>query len=200
MPRRSLRALLLFAALGLAGCTFAVTGTHPNGRGDVVPYTTSLALATPVATAPGIDHHDAIDLTAVLHNAISIPDRIESLQRTLVICSIVLAVFGLANAALLMVLLGTRVRARSVVPAPVPAAGTFCACGATISARTKTGRCRSCARDQRAKARPIATRALPVASAAQAKRKDSRPAARAAGTRADDGEHFSGGAAHGLAR
>ena len=169
-------ALLLFAALSLAGCIFAVTDTRSNGLGQFVPHASSLVMSTrPVASVPLVEHHDAIDLTSVLHTAISIPQRIESLERAVIVCGIILAIVGVANAALLMRLLVSRVRVPSAVPTAVSGAVAFCACGATISARTKTGRCRPCALDHRVKKRATETSALPVPSADQRREEDYQP-------------------------
>lgn len=117
-----------------------------------------------------MEHHDAIDLTSVLQTAISIPQRIEMLERAVIECGIILTIVGVTNAALLIRLLapntrGSTVCVPSTVSTAVPTAVPFCACGATISARTKTGRCRACALDHRAKKHAIATSALAASSA-----------------------------------
>jgi hypothetical protein len=158
-------AFLLLAALGLSGCTFSVTDTPLKGGAKLVPHTTNVVMSIhSAAPVPVLEHHDAIDLTTVLQTATSIPQHIESLERAVVVWGIVLAVVGVANALLLVRLIASRSRVVTAVAAQGSVPAASCACGAAISARTKTGRCRPCALEYRAKKRAAETRPVHVPS------------------------------------
>jgi hypothetical protein len=98
----------------------------------------------------------------------AVPRQLEELQRAIVWSSAILAAIGLANAALMVSLLRARrrvpipasitpvtpafdpvtlTREDVLAPADVAPASKMCSCGASISARSKSGRCRQCARE-----------------------------------------------------
>jgi hypothetical protein len=161
-------ALLLLTLLALSGCSFAVSDVVPKAH--ALPARTfqvtfdSLHASTPTP-APGF-----IDLSTVAQSVTAVPRQLEELQRAIVWSSAILAAIGLANAALMVSLL----RARRRVPIPIPTsiipvtpafdpvtltrddvlapadvspASKMCSCGSSISARSKSGRCRQCARE-----------------------------------------------------
>lgn len=144
------QALLLFAATSLAGCSFSLTGLDPKHRDALLPraatdVTVSLALPR-FAPTP---QPDTIDVSAVLHSALSIPQQIESLERAVFITGMLVVALCVVNVLLLLRLVAMRPRATTVMPPTIRTASPACACGAAISPRTKTGRCRTCAVEYR---------------------------------------------------
>jgi hypothetical protein len=100
------------------------------------------------------------DFSSALHAALGLPAQIAAFSHLVLWCTIVLATVGLLNAALSAGILfqGTRTRATASEPAIANAApkgaeaqpaAVTCACGAPVSARSKSGRCRRCAQAAR---------------------------------------------------
>jgi hypothetical protein len=145
-------ALLLLILVALSGCSFSVSGgVVPKTNAPAVVRTLQVAFADTHATAPA-PVMDEIDLSAVAHSALTVPREIEGLRRAVVISCVVLATIGSANAVLLIFLLTWRrvgVPETAVVAVQALPEVKTCRCGAVISARTKSGRCRQCARDHR---------------------------------------------------
>jgi hypothetical protein len=82
-------------------------------------FATAVSAAPSAASGPGTT---GIDLTSALWAAVHLPAQISSVQHTLVWCTLVLGVVGLANAALLAALLVARTeRVRPAATAPAPA-------------------------------------------------------------------------------
>lgn len=147
-------ALLVLALLALSGCSLSVSDMMPKAHGPSEARTVHLSLAVAPATAAvPINAPDALDLSSVARSALNIPHEIQDLEHAVVVAALALGGIGLINAALLIRLATMRPRER-VVAAPevtleaAPALKT-CACGATISVRTKSGRCRRCALEHR---------------------------------------------------
>ncbi len=106
------------------------------------------------------------DFSSALHAALGLPAQIAGLSHLVLWCTTVLATVGLLNAVLASAILFQWTRTRAPSPevtvasdaavagdAPKPAverpAPALCACGAPVSARSKTGRCRRCAQTAR---------------------------------------------------
>ncbi len=146
-------ALLLLALLLLCGCSLSASELMPKTHGSPDSRTVHVSLvAIPSAAAIPSRAPDALDLSSVARSAVSIPRGIADLEHAVVIATVSLGAIGLINAALLIRLATMRPRERlrvapeqalEVVPAKT------CACGAAISARTKSGRCRRCALEHR---------------------------------------------------
>jgi hypothetical protein len=125
----------------------------PKAHGPSEARTVHLSLAmAPAMAAVPTKTSDALDLSSVARSAVNIPNEIQDLERAVVVAAVVLGAIGLINAALL-IRLATMRRDRSPVPPVVtleaaPALNA-CACGATISVRSKSGRCRRCALEHR---------------------------------------------------
>jgi hypothetical protein len=82
-------------------------------------FATAVSAAPSAASGPGTT---GIDLTSALWAAVHLPAQISSVQHTLVWCTLVLGVVGLANAALLAALLVARTeRVRPPATATAPA-------------------------------------------------------------------------------
>jgi hypothetical protein len=146
-------ALMLLALLALSGCSLSVSDMMPKAHGPSEPRTVHLSLAVvPAAAAVPVKASDALDLSSVARSALNIPHEIQDLEHAVVVAAAALGAIGLINAALL-IRLATMRRERLPVSSEVtleaaPAPRT-CACGATISARSKSGRCRQCALEHR---------------------------------------------------
>jgi hypothetical protein len=147
-------ALLLLALLALSGCSLSVSDMMPKTHGPSEARTVHVSLAVAPATAAvPVKAPDTLDLSSVARSAVSIPQEIRDLEYAVVVAALVLGAIGLINAVLLIRLATMRPRERlplspEVTPEAAPPQKT-CACGATISARTKSGRCRRCALEQR---------------------------------------------------
>jgi hypothetical protein len=106
------------------------------------------------------------DFSPALHAALGLPAQIAGLSHLVLWCTIVLATVGLLNAVLATAILFQKTPARAPAPGPPVAseavisgddpktrpelpAAALCACGAPVSARSKTGRCRRCAQAAR---------------------------------------------------
>jgi hypothetical protein len=147
-------ALLLLALLALSGCSLSVSDMMPKAHGPSEARTVHVSLAVAPATAAvPIKAPDTLDLSSVARSAMNIPQEIRDLEYAVVAAALALGTIGLINAALLIRLATMRHRERLPVSPPVTLEAApplkTCACGAAISARTKSGRCRRCALEQR---------------------------------------------------
>lgn len=117
----------------------------------------------------------AVDMSGVLQGAVRLPADVQRLREAIVTGLVIISVLGITNIALMLAVLGRLRRvtgtpeaftlrpsvltyapqAEAVAPVPVQAvpvaaahapAARSCACGAEISPRSRTGRCRACAR------------------------------------------------------
>jgi hypothetical protein len=147
-------ALLLLVLLALSGCSLSVSDMMPKAHGPSEARSVHVSLAmAPAAAGVPIQGPAGLDLSSVARSAVNIPHEIQDLERTVVGAALALGTIGLINAALLIRLATIRARERMPVSpevtleaAPVP---KTCACGTTISVRTKSGRCRRCALELR---------------------------------------------------
>jgi hypothetical protein len=154
-------AIMLLALLALCGCSFAVSDVLPKMHESPATRTMHVSFALAPGTTPApTPAPELLDLSSAVRSALIIPSEIETLERAVIVSCSVLAAIGLINAALLIRLLRVRRRERTLVPtvqmepivptAPSASSTTLaqklCACGAAISSRSKSGRCRQCAR------------------------------------------------------
>jgi hypothetical protein len=158
---------MLLALLALCGCSFSVSDVVPKVHESPAARTMHVSFALAPGTAPApTPAPDVLDLSSAVRSALVIPREIEKLERAVIVSCAVLTAIGLINAVLLIRLLSVRRRERTVVSTrqtepivqtapivqaaqPSPSASLaqrLCACGAAISARSKSGRCRQCAR------------------------------------------------------
>jgi hypothetical protein len=162
------------AAICLSGCSLSGSEFGARGGDARIPRAINVVLASAPAPRPAAAQPDTIDVTTVLHSAIAVPAQLTALQRAITWGAILLGSIGAVNAVLLILLLSARTspataagigaaalstgttsagpRPRANAVQPRTEAGITCACGSPISARSKTGRCRRCAFEQRARA------------------------------------------------
>jgi len=130
---------------------------------------------TPSVPQPRPLPSGALDMSGVLQGAVRLPADVQRLREAIVTGLIIISVLGITNIALMLAVLG-RLRSVTPVAsdftlrapvltyappaepvAPVPTHGVpvaaaaplparSCACGTEISPRSRTGRCRTCAR------------------------------------------------------
>ena len=151
-----MRSAILLLALTLTGCSLVVANPLPGHHGANDPMMHVTLAAAPLAT-PAPRAAELIELSAALRSVTSMPSEVAQLERVIVMACAVLAAIGLINAALLIRLLGLRARERPRAVQPAIVAPRTCGCGATISARSTTGRCRQCALEQRRRKTALAT-------------------------------------------
>jgi hypothetical protein len=163
-------AILLFA-LALSGCSFSVADVVPGHHAaGAQPMQVSFAVAS-VATPAPRRNPELLDVSTAIHSAITLPGEIVELEHVIVVGCSVLAAIGLVNGVFLLTLIARQRAGRDPAVQPVletpvaeaavmkaaeaavmdvtVAATKTCSCGAIISARSKSGRCRQCALEQR---------------------------------------------------
>ena len=162
--------LVLLAAMSFAGCSGSLDPMKFVPPTSVVSASDDrAALVHPAMYVPPVQRPDTIDITSVLRSVTSLPERIEAVQaleRALIACGIVIVLVSVANAVLLVRILTSQRTAplMSAVPEPKTAA-LHCKCGNSISARSKTGRCRACAREHLARQRASSMPEMAAAAA-----------------------------------
>jgi hypothetical protein len=157
---------MLLALLALCACS-VTTDMVPGQRSESGVPSQRVTIALARAPQPAVTPREMLDVSAVVRSAVAVPALVERLERAIVVWCAILAVVGLLNATLLLRLLATRREAPSPARAAAPAvasgtappakvalgAHAACSCGAAISPRTASGRCRTCASHARAAAR-----------------------------------------------
>ncbi len=118
----------------------------------------------------------AIDMNGILQGAVRLPADVQRLREAIVTGLVIISVLGITNIVLMLAVLGRLRRVApqgeefalraplatpapavaEIAPVPVPVGASAlaaapvlvrtCACGADISSRSRTGRCRACAR------------------------------------------------------
>jgi hypothetical protein len=147
----------MILAISLAGCALSAADLPRPSRDAVVAHTANLVVAdhtVSAPSAPSASRSDTIDVATLLQTVVALPQRVETIERlghAIVIAALLVALIGAINAALLVRLLTTIQRAPAATPVVAATIGASCACGASISPRTKSGRCRACALKERSR-------------------------------------------------
>jgi len=161
-------AIFLALGIGLAGCANADDSFLP--KSTTVAVQPAVLTSHPVADAPGdtatsergtaIVGSTTLDIPGLIGDVRRASVELPALRHAVALCGLAIFVVSVVNLALLAALWTTLSEMRRQVrvaatPAAAPAAlrkpdartaDPRCSCGASISARSRTGRCRSCAR------------------------------------------------------
>jgi hypothetical protein len=153
-----MRSALLFLALALSGCSFLVADVVPAHRASAnAPLKVAFSVAPIDAPAPR-PTPETVSVSSVIHSAIALPGELVRLEHVIIISCSVVSAIGLMNVGLLLVLIVRQRRGRPVATQAIDVpASRVCNCGAPISPRSKSGRCRQCALDQRRRKTTFAT-------------------------------------------